>query len=495
MQRWPGVFALLLSMLAVQPLAAQSPTPQPFDRAHRAVTTQNADAQAAFDKGLTLLYAFNPEAARRAFDRAAHLDPQLAMAEWGIAMSYGPNINTPFNARQAHLGSLAIATAKSLATSASPVERALIDAAAKRYAYAGASDEDRSARAFADAMRAVAQAYPTDDDVQTLTAEAEMDETPWAYWSSDGQPGAPTLDIIGRLREVLAREPNHIGANHYLIHALEESPHPGDALDAAGRLAAMHFEPAAEHLTHMPAHIFVHVGKYEAAGIANERAIASLKTYLEDGADDHRGYLSHDCLFGVYAFMMAGDYARAKAIAAACDDSVESAMVDYRFARWTNLADSGLELGRGAADVSEGKLADADRLVHELARLRDARGRIATLLLTARIAASRGDETAQIKALRTAVAVQDSSGYREPPEWWFPVRESLGGALYRAGKYAEAEAVFRADLERNPGNPRSLFGLSKTLEREGKLKEADAVQHDFTIAWADADSDLTMKEL
>ena len=495
MQRWPGTLALLLLCLALGPASAQSPSPQAFVRAHRTVATQNADAQASFDDGLTLLYAFNPEAARRSFERAAKLDPALAMAQWGIALSYGPNINTDYDAVKAHLGHTAILRAEALDGSAQSVERALIEAAAKRYAFDRPGDADRSARAYADAMRTVATAYSADDDVQTLTAEAELDVTPWGYWSPDGKPGPETLDIIARLKTVLARDPLHVGANHFLIHAVEESPHPEDGLDAAQRLAAMHFEPAAEHLTHMPAHIFAHVGDYDAAGLANERAVASLKAYLADGAADHGGYLGHDCLFGVYAFMMAGEYARAKALASTCDNRAEADEVDYRFRHWSTLQTSSLDLERGAADVAVGNLEDAQRRLHSLTRVTDDRGKISVLLLTARIDAARGERAGEISALQTAVAVQDAFGYREPPQWWFPVRETLGGALFRAGKYAEAERVFRTDLVKNPQNPRSLFGLAKTLDREGQTAEAATVEHAFETAWAQADAALDMKDL
>ncbi|MBD5657711.1 MAG: hypothetical protein IAI50_21425, partial [Candidatus Eremiobacteraeota bacterium] len=317
----PGLlaaFAFLFSIvIPIAPTTVSPVADAPFARAHRTVTN-DVDAQAAFDDGLTLLYAFDPEEARRSFERAARVQPQLAIAWWGIAMSYGVNINTDYDAAKQRRGRDAIVRAAALAARATPTERGLIEAASKRFALTGSGDADRSARAYRDAMERLAVAFPADDDVLTLAAEAEMDVHSWSYFTADGQATPGTNDTIARLETVLARDPAHLGANHFLIHVFEESAHPEAALAAAKRLAALSFEPAAEHLAHMPAHTFMRVGDYHDAGEANARAVALYERFLAADPAGHTEYLSHDCRFGVDACMMSGEYARAREIAATC---------------------------------------------------------------------------------------------------------------------------------------------------------------------------------
>jgi len=486
-----ALFALL--WLSCGPLRAQS------SLANRPVSTQDAGAQAAFDAGLTLLYAFNPEEARRAFTLAAKDDAGLAMAWWGIAMTYGPNINTSFDAGAQRRGHEAAAKARLLADRATPVERALIAAADKRFAYFGERDAERSARAYRDAMNGVAAAFAPDDDVQALAAEAEMDVHPSEFFTKDGQPVAGTAAAITRLRAVIARTPWHLGANHFIIHALEESPHPGEAVEAARRLASLDFAPGAEHLAHMPAHAFMRVGDYRAAGEASAKALELYRVYLAQDPAGHADYYGHDCVFGVDAFMMSGDYRRARTVAASCRGSanVMLARVDLRFRRYDALAqDSDLGfLESGMLAVRAGRLDGAD---HELAKLRkgdDAAGKISADILAAALARARGDGQGELAALLRAVALQDAQGYSEPPAFWYPVRESLGAALLRAGRVAEAERVFRADLERDSANPRSLFGLAEALGRDGVTREASAVRAQFARAWPEAEPAPSLNDL
>ena len=494
-----------LFYLAVDAVAAQdarplpSPSGAPFVRAHRSVTTSDVAAQRAFDDGLTLLYAFNPDEARRSFERAAHDDPGLAMAWWGIAMSHGVNINTSFDSAEQRRGRDAIAKSASLANNAMPVERALIGAAGKRFAYDRPSDSDRSARAYRDAMDAVAATYPADDDVLTLAAEAEMDVHPWSYFTNDGQATPGTPRIIERLQTVLARDPAHLGANHFVIHALEESPHPEAALAAARRLASDNLEPAAEHLAHMPAHAFMRSGLYHGAGDANARAIEMYRTYLAGDPAGHSDYFAHDCTFGVDAYMMSGEYAAARRLATVCARGTVGMgpLVDLRFRRWDALANDGTTTDLGAGMLAA-RDAHFDAAATHLGHLRASGGDVGTILaalVTARVAQTKGDPDAEIAALKVAVAKQDGFGYSEPPTFWYPVRETLGGAYYRAHRYADAERTFRDDLVRNPDNPRSLFGLARTLEAQGRANDAHAVQLRFAKAWEKADVALDMKDL
>jgi len=454
-----------------------------FERAHRCVS-RDAAAQTDFDDGLTLLYAFDPTQARRAFERAAHEDPHLAMAWWGVANTYAPNINMTFDAADHRRGREAIARALPLRDDASPAERALIDATVKRFADVGTKGNARAARAYRDAMVAAARAFAHDDDIRALAAEAEMDVHPWSYFTADGKPTPGTLDLIAQIRAVLERTPDHIGAEHFAIHAFEESTHPEEALDAARRLAARHFETGAEHLTHMPAHTFMRVGLYHEAGEANARAVASFSD--PQNPPRHNDYFGHDCQFGVDAFLMSGEANRARTLAAACKSSTANyaSQIDFRFADWPALARDA-----GSSDFASGMVAAhakrvtlAQQHLHALRTTTDDVTSIKAALLEARIARASGNATTEIAALERAVTSQDALGYAEPPTFFYPVRESLGAALVRAGKFGEAERVFRDDLTRDRENPRALFGLSEALARAGRNADARAARERFDRA-------------
>ncbi len=486
---------------AAQPTAATpSPTSVPtFDVAHRPVSTHSAVAQRAFDEGLTLLDAFNPAEARQAFRRAIAADPDLAMAYWGVAMSYGLNINTAYNPADQRLGHEAIGQAQARTAGATDAERALIAAAVQRYAFTAAGDADRSARAFRDAMATAAAQFPSDDDILTLAAESELDLQPWDQWTKSGQPRPGTQAAIAGLQTVLARDPGHIQAEHLLIHALEASPRPQGALDAARRLAAYHFEPAAEHLTHMPALTYMRVGEYAEAGASNVAALSMFDTYL-DGPHQtgHESYRRHDCEFAVDALMMSGEYERARDAAAGCGDGSRRllAYAAIRFHKWQDLAPVGSVTTYTDAVVAAnaGHLDQAQRDERTLAADKGTT-QIAAHVIQAEIDGARGRQNTQIVELVSAVALQDQLDYREPPQWYFPVRETLGAAYYAAGDYPDAERVFRDDLLRNPRNPRSLYGLAQTLEREGKTADVAAAERDFAQAWKHADVTLTMQDL
>jgi tetratricopeptide (TPR) repeat protein len=492
-------FLFFLAASAAAPAQAPEPEAAPIACMQRPLSTTVSAAAADFDRGLTLLYAFNPEEARVAFRRAGRADPKFALAWWGIAMTHGPNINLSYDSAEQSAGHAAILKARDLEGSATPVERALIEAAAARFAFERPGDADRSARAYRDAMAGAATAFPLDDDVQTLAEEAEMDVHPWSYFNRDGTATAGTPGLIARLQTVLARDPGHIGANHFLIHAFEESPHPEEALAAARRLAAMHFEPAAEHLIHMPAHTFMRVGAYHEAGDSNARAIDAYRAYLASGPAGHAEYYGHDCIFGVDAFMMSGEYGRARSLAGLCRQSADgqTALVDWRFRRWDALAadDTVNPFLRGMLALHGGRPAAAQTEVKTIAKVSDTTATIEAALLEGAIAGAHGDVPAQIAALRRAVAAQDTFGYSEPPVFFFPAREALGGALLRAGRDAEAEAVFQADLEADRENPRSLYGLAEALDGEGRTADAEAARARFERAWAHADSILNVKDL
>jgi tetratricopeptide (TPR) repeat protein len=477
-------------------------SPDGYVRAHRTISTSVPAAQAAFDDGLTLLYAYNPEQARRSFTNALALDPALAIGWWGVAMTYGPNINTAYDAGEAKNGHDAIAKARALVANASPVEVALIGAATSRFAHDGPKDGDRSADAYHEAMIAAAAQFPDDDDVQTLTAEAGMDRRPWGLDKDDGTPEPGTQDIVNRLQLVLARDPGHIGAEHFLIHAVEASTHPELALDAARRLASDRFEPGAEHLIHMPAHTFERVGEYHEAGEANARAVDAFVAYLGDEASTaHNGYLGHDCLFGVDAFMMSGEAARARALAQTCAaHDVGTSLpriVAWRFHDWNALTTQGASAFVTAMmEIRAGDLASARKRASELNTQSDSTtAQIESAVISASIARARGETQTEIAALTHAVELEDGAGYQEPPAFWYPVRESLGAVELETSHARESAEIFRADLAKNPNNPRSLFGLAAALDRIGDTAGADSARKRFAQAWSHADVTLTVEDL
>jgi tetratricopeptide (TPR) repeat protein len=413
-------------------------------------------------------------------------------------MSHGVNINTNYDAAEQRRGREAIRRAQTLARGASPAEGALIGAAAQRFAYTGSGDEDRSARAFRDAMNAAATQFPLDDDIAALAAEAEFDVHPWSFFARDGTPVDGTLGAIARLDTVLARDPQHIQANHLLVHAWEESSHPENALPAARRLAAMNFEPGAEHLAHMPAHTFMRVGDYHAAGEANARALALYTDYLTNDPAGDATYFDHDCAFGVDAFMMAGEFARAQRIAATCAARGYdlTSHVDLRFRRWDALAatDDEDDFVAGMLAAHASHALEAAKHLRELQKLSGDVPAIETSLLEARLQTAKGDAGAEIAALRDAVRKQDDSGYAEPPAFFYPVRETLGGAYFRSQRYGDAERTFRDELTHDVDNPRALYGLAETLDREGRPSEASTARVRFTQAWAHADASLDLRD-
>src|SRR5579871_2095420 len=415
--------AAFLSLLLLAPSAPARPDAPATTLAHRPTSTTNAAAQQAFDEGLTLLYAFNPEEARRRFEHAASLDPTYAMARWGLAMTWGVNINTPYDPDSQRHGRDEIARARKLMAKASPVERALIEATVPRFAHVGHGEAAASARDFIASTDKLAAAYPGDDDIQVLAAEAVMDAIPWTYWTADGKPADPRVPgMVARLQTVLARNPSHIQANHMLVHALEASSHPQDALAAADRLNDDTFEPAAEHLAHMPGHIYINTGAFHAAGLANTKALDLFDAYLAgDHASGHEGYRSHDCRFVVYAYMMSGESAAAKREAARCDGAahVLASEVAMRFSHWDDLQHlvggnppSGSEFAIGIAAVRAKDFPAAQKALSTLESSKEGVAPIAAAALRAAIARARGDAEGEISALQRAVALQDAAGYQ-----------------------------------------------------------------------------------
>lgn len=506
---------------------------------HYPVTTGSKEAQAYFDQGLRFVYAFNHDEAARSFARAAQLDPSCAMCFWGAALVLGPNYNMPMIADRASAAWEGVQRAVALAPKATPVEQALIGALARRYGGPEPLPPEAMKpfqEAYAAAMRDVARRFPNDVDVQVLFAESLMNLNPWKLWTPDGRPAPGTEEIVSRLEAVLARAPDHPGANHYYIHAVEASSHPERALPSARRLPAL--IPGAGHLVHMPAHIYQRVGMYEEAAEANRRAIEADQAYVREAKPHgyYPMYLGHNWGFLAFAASMQGraeETLRASREAARALPPEMLAMMpgmDFfaaaplftmvRFGRYDELLAeprpdpkypvlTGLWLhAHGMALAARGRLdeacADQAALVKLAAEVpqdmragnntaRDVLG-TAARVLEAFIAERQGRPDA-LAAWDAAVRAADRLVYSEPADWFYPVRHYQGAALLKAKRWKEAEAVYREDLRRNPGNGWALFGLSQALQGQGRGPEAAQVQQQFQRAWANADIRLTSSVL
>jgi len=521
--------ALLLAFLpANAPLSRDTvPLYTNLGNHHRAITTANPAAQRYFDQGLRLVYGFNHAEAIRAFTEAARLDPNCAMCYWGIAYAYGPHVNAGMDSASGVAAYAAAQKAQSLSRRANPAERAFIAAVAKRYARVPPANRAALDSAYATAMCDVSARYAEDLDASTLCAEAKMDLRPWNYWKQpSGEPYPGTTDIVAKLERVIARDPNHPGACHYYIHAVE-AVRPDQAVPCAERLAAL--MPGVGHMVHMPAHIYIRVGRYNEAVESNIHAVHNDEVYIEGQKPQGVypiAYYPHNVHFLSFAATMAGRSAQALAAAHTLRDKTNmdvarvvpmvQAFVPFvhltlvNFGRWEDVlaqpvppaemkyASTMAHYARGVALAATGKPADAAaelELVKQAAPGASPDDKpvidIATHALMGEIAqrAGRLDEAAA--HYRAAQAVEDGILYFEPPTWYYPIRHSLGAVLLGVGKAAEAEAVYREDLKRFPENGWALFGLMQALRAQGKNAEATAVDARFRAAWKDADVTLS----
>ena len=501
---------------------------------HHPVTTSSKEAQRYFDQGLLLAYGFNHPEAVRSFKEAARLDPDCAMAHWGIALTLGPNINAPMTEQAGVEAWQALQKARALAPKASEREQAYIQALSTRYEEKPQTDRAKLDKAYADAMRELSKRYPDDLDAATLSAEAVMDTMPWEYWTPDKRPKPGTAEVLAALESVLAREPNHTGANHFYIHAVENSATPENGLPMAYRLEDL--APQAGHLVHMPSHIYLKVGLYHRATMVNERAVKADESYIS--ACRIQGfypamYYPHNIHFLWYSSAMEGRSADALKAArevsgyvSVCrPDAVEASrqspipvLTLARFKRWDDVlkepqpAPSALfesamfHYARGLAFAAKNQLEEATREKQALAKiLADPKAKsldtihlpathvltVADNELAGAIAARRGDVDGMLSHYRAAIRAQDELPYMEPPFYHYPVRQSLGFALLDAKRPTDAEAVFREDLKKTPHNGWSLFGLAESLRAQGRDTEADEATKRFQEAWHYADVKLT----
>jgi tetratricopeptide (TPR) repeat protein len=507
---------------------------------HHPVSTTNPQAQQFFDQGLRFIYAFNHDEAARSFQHAGELDPTLAMAFWGVAEAVGPNYNDPADPDRYKHAHDAMQKALDLSTNASSSDQAYIQALAKRFPADPKSDLKKAAEDYRDAMRQVVSEFPDDLDAATLFAEAGMNLHPWGLWHVDGTPEIGTDEIVTTLESVMKRDPDHLGAVHYYIHAVEASASPERALAGANRLAAL--APGAGHIVHMPAHVYIRTGDYEAAVKTNEKAAEVDRAYIKGGGVQgiySMMYYSHNLHFIAMCGAMNGSYAESKKNADLLVENVgphvkdmpplEGFMtipmaVELRFHHWNEIMkmpqpDASMKtatvfwhFGRGLALASTGKVQDAEAeykivsdaeaatppdVIFQMPINNKAKDimKIAKDVLGAKIAVAKKDSNGAVAMLRDAVAIQDTLKYGEPPDWFYPVRESLGATLLMNGDAPGAEKVFRDDLERNLRNPRSLWGLQQALLQQKRSYDAGFVQKEFDASWKGGAGALRLDDL
>jgi tetratricopeptide (TPR) repeat protein len=500
---------------------------------HVPISTQVPLAQEYFDQGMRLYYAFNHVEAIRAFAEAARLDPSCAICFWGSALAYGPNINLPMDAESGLAAFDALQRAQAAASGANARERSLIDALATRYEPQPREERAALDSAYARAMRAVVDRHPDDIEARALYAEALMDLSPWNYWEADGSPRPDTPEVLAHLEGVLAENPDHPGANHFYIHAVE-AVDPWRAVPMAERLAGL--MPGAGHMVHMPGHIYIRVGRYQDAIRANEHAVHADETYIQDQQPGlgvyTAGYYPHNYDFLAFAASMIGrsgqaidaaermttltpeELVYAPGMAFLQHHRTRHLQMKVRFGRWDDIlatpapaadlphARAVWQYARGRAFAARGDLTAAEA---ELEAVRAALRnpdladiplefnssvdvlRIASEILAGAIASARGDHTRAVEHGHNAVRLEDALVYGEPPDWTVPVRHDLGEFQLRAGLAAEAERTFREDLAHFPENGWSLNGLARALREQGRTSDADASMARFRQVWEGSD--------
>ena len=547
----PTIFALLLSLCWAPATSAMVHDPRAIDadpatattpiaprlaglgmHSHP-VTTDSPDSQYFFDQGLRLTYGFNHSEALRSFKEAARLDPDNAMAYWGWALVLGPNINLPMQDAVAEQAYAAIQQAIERKANVSDIEAAYIDALASRYAPVAPADRTPLDKAYADAMKALTQRFPDDEDAATLYGAALMNLSPWDYWRGDGRPKEATKKIIETFETVLAKNPEHPGAIHYYIHTMEVAK-PAEAESAADVLATL--MPGAGHMVHMPSHIYMRVGRYADSFTANRAASDADAGYIAQCNAQGiypLNYYPHNLHFMVWSAMFQGRssvaLAGAREVEAAIPKTVgtlegtfetflsQPLYVMVRFGLWdqvlaepepapqSKFVQGVRHYARGMAFSNTGKRRDAQKELRALRKLRNGLGAdylvgfanaptlltIAEHVLAGDIANAKGDHDAAVTLLERAVRLEDSLRYSEPPDWYFPTRHVLGALLIEAGYPREAEAVYWQDLRKSPDNGYALLGLSQALSAQGRTAEAESAAAEFKIAWRAADKTLT----
>jgi tetratricopeptide (TPR) repeat protein len=534
------------------PLVAQTTMQMSHEHDHRsvplvrglgnskhAIRTTSPEAQRYFNQGLDYIWAFNHDEGRRSFQKASDIDSTSAMPLWGVALAVGPNYNDiDIGHQRAQQAMDALAKARSLAKT--DAERDYIEALSTRYTGTGENIVVHGPE-YAEAMKSLSAKYPNDLDAATLYAEALMDLNPWKLWNSDGSAAPHTNEIVATLQAVLKKDPHHIGANHLLIHATEASPHPEIALASAKYLEKA--TPAAGHLVHMPAHTYQRTGNFNGSALANQRAVAADQAYFKSQHLEqvtnmyYNMYYVHNIHFLAASCAMEGNNACTQKAAKELIAQVLPATKEHpetewftptqpwmltRFQQWKTILASPMpeprlanltafwHYARGNAFAAQHKIEEAQKERAALAERIDklpadaipdfmnpakSALQLALDVLDARILETQDKLPEAIEQWKKAVTLNDTFLYNEPADWYYPVRESLGGALLRNRQPAEAEAVFEQDLKINPGNGRSLYGLWQAQLEQKKSADAAETHSEFLKAWRHADTNLTVASL
>jgi tetratricopeptide (TPR) repeat protein len=508
---------------------------------HR-VTTNSELAQKYFNQGLTFAYGFNHEEAFRSFEEAAKLDTNCAMAYWGMAYVLGPNINLPMDAGAVHNAWEAIQKAVSLLDNETTEEKDIVTALSKRYSKDVMQDRTPLDRAYSDAMREVYNRYPDDPDAATMFAESIMDLHPWDYWNKDGSPQPWTMEILSVLEKVIQKYPDHMGANHLYIHAVEASKNPGIGLASADKLR--YLVPGAGHLVHMPAHIYIRTGRYHEGSLANLRAVRSDEAYISQCRQQGFypiSYYPHNYHFLWATATLEGDSKTAIDAAIKASQNPPDSLLDmcgYKtlqhfaaiplyayvtFGKWKEILAypkprderpymKAIWLyARGMAFIAENNLTEAGNEAAALEKISSGNSlddfsiwginsagsliKIAYEVTAGELAAKHKNYDDAIVHLKKAVELEDGLRYDEPPTWFYPCRQNLGAVLIEAGRYTEAEQVYRENLAEIPENGWGLFGLHQALLKENKVKEAGEVENRLKEAWKYSDIQLTSSRI
>ncbi len=532
-----GLLAPTIAAAALLPAIAITQDAPPLFKGlgnyHRAVRTSNPLAKKYFDQGLVQMYAFHKGEAAKSFQYAAKLDPNCAMAWWGLSIAVGPDINVPaMEEEKAKIAIDALSHARKAAKTT--LENELVAAASKRYA--SPTPDDRSAldKAYADAMRQVWKAHPKDPDVGSLFAESMLDLSPWHQWNSDGSPLDGTNEVLATLKSVLAMSPKHPMGNHLWIHAVEGSKHPEMALKAANLLCNL--QPALGHMVHMPSHIYVRTGRWPEAIVQNEKAIAMDNEYMKKRKplNEYPMYMAHNRMMLAYAATMIGESGKAMKYSSEVEHLFpKEALVAQagffdgaiymplelmkRFGKWNEILaypefpdafPLSKAMRHGERAIAYSVLGKPDEAAAEQKAFIEAKGKVPEKWTAGNNAAAdilaieehqmigellfkAGKQEEGLAELRKAVAGEDQLRYDEPPDWIQPTRHTLGAALVDAGKFEEAEKVYREDLAMLPNNGWSLLGLSRALDGEHKAADAAKFKALYAKAWKNADFKIT----
>lgn len=503
-----------------------------FGNYERVISTESSSAQQWFNQAMQLMYGFNHDEAIRSFEQAAAEDPENGMPWWGIAYCNGININDPeMTEERSLLAWEASQNALARIENASPVEAALINAIAVRYAWPIPEDRSELDQLYADAMGKVYEQYPGDPDVAALYAEALMNLQPWDYWTDSGEPKGRTEEFVGIIEKALKTHPLHPGANHFLIHAIEASSNPDVAVEAADRLTEI--VPGSGHLVHMPSHIYIRVGRYADAAKSNINAIEVDRAYLAKAPAPgiYAMYYGHNLHFLAYASMMSGNYEQAiqaardleaempEEVVRAYSGLIEGIMpatfhVMIRFGKWKEILEEpdypewrlvSRAVRRYARSIANSALGQTEQARVELQAYETAIAEvpdewwifnnrvdgvlpIASAMVNGELLFREGKRDEAFAILREGVAVEDALVYDEPPGWMLPVRHALGALLMADERYTEAEAVYREDLRRNRDNGWALTGLQLALKAQKRDQEAEALSERLALAFGTADT-------